>query len=73
MHILSDYEWRVMKKLLFDGKSRPTQKAAKIVEMIAEYGGFQRGKNRFPGIMTVWEGWTRISTIISGAERLGFQ
>jgi hypothetical protein len=54
-------------------KGRPTQKAAKIAEMITEYSGFQRGKNRFPEIMTVCEGWTRISTTMSGAERLGFQ
>jgi len=70
--ILTEHEWKVSKKILFSGKGRPTEKAGKVIELIAQQGGYLKGKGRRPGIITLWEGWTRLSIIISGAKALGF-
>lgn len=70
--ILTDYEWKVVKKILHKGRGRPSDNCGKNIEMIAQYGGFQKGKNRIPGILTIWAGWTRLSHVISEAQSLGF-
>lgn len=69
--ILSDDEWNIVKKLLFPGKGRPVKKAGDVILHIAQFGGFLKGKNRRPGVLTIWEGWGRLSLIISGAKSLG--
>lgn len=71
--IISPIEWAVINKILFKKAGRPASNAAEVTRRIAVMGGFIPGKNRIPGILSIWKGWAWLSVIISEAETLGFK
>ena len=71
--ILNNLEWKVISKLLYKKAGRPSSKAEEVIRRVALKGGFIPGKDRVPGVLTVWKGWAWLSVIISEAEALGLK
>ena len=70
--LISEQEWQIYKRLLFPNHRRAPEKISLWIERIAQYGGFIKGKGRNPGILTLWEGWTRLNIVFNGVQVAAF-
>ena len=70
--VITKEEWSILKHVLYKKSHMPRRpKISELIQKIAEIGGFISGRNRFPGIITVWRGWEQIWGSIMVLNRIG--